>query len=241
MLNIKKLLSKLVQQQENMIKVVHNVSLNSSGSIAAGRACAIVQTFVTNSIPDGYKLLAVVLRGTTNATFFCWYLDWTSTTNRVDYRVTNNGSSAAAVSPTVNLICVKIGGGYCVVFAMLSALLRGGAGHAKYKEALRENYKPTAQHGQRISILRNWTSKRKFLQRCVGHVQQNIQLVALCCSQFGLIIDRSDNGEIKRFGNQYNKDRIYVENIQLRFKWTFSIRQLDSYGSVIPERGCWSC
>lgn len=125
MLNIKKILSKLVQQQENMIKVVHNVSLNSSGSIAAGRACAIVQTFVTNSIPDGYKLLAVVLRGTTNATFFCWYLDWTSTTNRVDYRVTNNGSSAAAVSPTVNLICVKIGGVLRSICNAFSTLERG--------------------------------------------------------------------------------------------------------------------
>ena len=215
MLNIKKMLAKISNQQNDMIRIVHNVSLNSSGSIAAGRACAIVQTFVTNSIPDGYKLLAVVLRGITNATFFCWYLDWTSTTNRVDYRVTNNGSSAAAVS--------------------------GGAGHAKYKEALRENYKPAPQHGQRISIFFNWTSKRKFLQRCAGHVQQNIQLVAFCCSQSGLIIDRSDNGEIKRFGNQYNKDRIYVENIQFRFKWTFSIRQLDSYGSVIPVRGWLPC
>lgn len=110
MLNIKKLLSKLVQQQENMIKIVHNVSLTNSGNISGGSSCAIVQTFVTNSIPDGYKLLAVVLRGTTSGSFFCWYLDWTSTTNRVDYRVRNVGSSSGSISPTVNLICVKIGG-----------------------------------------------------------------------------------------------------------------------------------
>lgn len=111
MLNIKKLLTKIMNQQDDMIKIVHNVTLNSSGSVSGGRSCEIVNTFVTNSIPSGYKLLAVTLRGTTNALFFCWYLDWTSTTNRVDYRVTNSGSSAASVSPTVNLICVKIGGG----------------------------------------------------------------------------------------------------------------------------------
>ena len=125
MLNVKKLLAKILNQQNDMIRIVHNVSLNSSGSVAAGRASAIMNTFVTNSIPDGYKLLAVVLRGTTNANFFCWYLDWTSTTNRVDYRVTNNGSSAAAVSPTVNLICVKLGGVLRSICKAFSTLERG--------------------------------------------------------------------------------------------------------------------
>lgn len=110
MLNVKKLLTKIMNQQNDMLKVVHNVPLSSSGSVPSGQTNEMIQTYISSYIPTGYKLLYVTLRGTSNYNVFVWYLDWVVEDGRIDYRATNTASTARTTSPTANLICVKIGG-----------------------------------------------------------------------------------------------------------------------------------
>ena len=111
MLNVKKLLTKIMKQQDDMLKVVHNVPLNSSGSVASGATSDMIQTDVSSYIPTGYSLVYATLRGTSNYNIFVWYFDWVVEDGRIDYRVTNTASSARTTSPTANLICVKTGSG----------------------------------------------------------------------------------------------------------------------------------
>lgn len=239
MLNVKKLLTKIMNQQDDMIKIVHNVTLNSSGSVGSGRSCEIINTFVTNSIPSGYKLLAVTLRGTTNALFYCWYLDWTSTTNRVDYRVTNSGSSAASVSPTVNLICIKLGG-YCVVFAMLSALPRGGVRYAERKENAHQNRKQNRKNGLRSC----YKSRRGFVEQHKGrnnNIYQHILRTTERCSLPRIIIDSLRHGASYLCCSFDNNYRLQSKSVQRRYKWTFTLHTMDCDSQIIPERGWASC
>ena len=112
MLDVKALLTKILTMlttlnthQTDTFKLVYNVTLPSSGSIAAGGNCAVKTMNVSSKIPSGYSLLAAVPRGTQNANLVWWYFDYYGTT--VEYRLRNVGSSAVTVSPTANLICVK--------------------------------------------------------------------------------------------------------------------------------------
>lgn len=110
MLNVKKLLTKIMNQQDDMLKVVHNVPLESSGSVPSGQTSDMIRTDISSYIPTGYELLYATLRGTSNYNIFVWYFDWVGEDSRIDYRATNTASTARTTSPTANLICVKIGG-----------------------------------------------------------------------------------------------------------------------------------
>lgn len=82
------------------------VTLNSSGSIAAGGNCAIITTDVSSQIPEGYKMACAYLQGTQNNNAFCWYQAFSISAETVSYRLRNVGSSALTVSPTAHVICV---------------------------------------------------------------------------------------------------------------------------------------
>lgn len=120
MLDLKAWINKVTNRLTyDSIKVVHNITLTSSGSISAGGNCAVKSTDVSSHIPTGYKLVWATLRGTQNANAICWYFDWNEETNAVDYRLRNVGTSALTVSPTANLLLVYVGG---VVRRLLNTL-----------------------------------------------------------------------------------------------------------------------
>lgn len=103
--------NKLAEQQEDLIKVIHNVPLSSTGSIPSGATSDMIQTDVSSYIPTGYSLLYATLRGTANFNCYCWYFDWVAAEKRVDCRVTNTASTARTPSLTATLMCIKDGSG----------------------------------------------------------------------------------------------------------------------------------
>lgn len=108
LLSTKKLLYKIITKPvvtpDNIEGIV--ATLNSSGSIAAGASCNIVETDVSSYIPAGKKLIDVEFRGTANHNLYCWYFHYERSSNTVQYRLHNVSSSAASSSPTCVLRCV---------------------------------------------------------------------------------------------------------------------------------------
>lgn len=120
MLDLKAWISKVTNRLTyDSIKVVHNITLTSSGSISAGGNCAVKSTNVSSHIPTGYKLVWATLRGTQNSNAVCWYFEWFEGSQTVEYRLRNVGSSALTTSPTANLFLVYVGG---VVRRLLNTL-----------------------------------------------------------------------------------------------------------------------
>lgn len=108
MLNEKKLFTKILEAIANdEIRVISNVTLGSSGSISAGGTCPVIETDVSSHIPQGYKLLLALFRGTSNHNAYCWYFSFIASTNVVEYRLHNAGASALTTSPTAHLVCIK--------------------------------------------------------------------------------------------------------------------------------------
>lgn len=105
-LDLKILLTKIMEILTSSIKVIQ-VTLDTSPSIAADGTSAIVTTDISASIPNGYTTLFVTERGTSHTNFYFWYLAMSQGATTVQYRVHNVGSSAAAVTPTAYVVCIK--------------------------------------------------------------------------------------------------------------------------------------
>lgn len=95
---------KVTIDDKPLIKVVTNISLNSTQLLADGYTANNLSKDVSSSIPSGYTMVAVIPRTTGGNSVVMYYCEASGTT--VYYRLRNYGA-AVTVTPAVQLICVK--------------------------------------------------------------------------------------------------------------------------------------
>ena len=251
MLDIKKLLAKLLAQIKDTnnsisninsrlndnLKIVRNVSLVSSGSISAGGNCAVKQTNISSHIPSGYNLIAAVPRGTQNASCVWWYFEFYGTT--VEYRLRNVGSSAVTTSPTANLICVK-SGGVCItsILSRLSAIERWWE-HVRCKGLADENASGVPAEEPHQSGLRvGWLHQCQLVQGRGDHPQHWRERTGR-----GYIVFKWDRGkyrECDRGSSSIKQHQRYDQSVQQQVIGFEPRNYVDGNpsGLRIAERGC---
>lgn len=93
------------EKLSEFIKTV-NVILPNSGTLAMYQQKDYVNYDVSDSIPNGYKLLSVIGSASGDKNFIIYACRVTGET-MIDFRITNMGSASNSGTPQVVLICVK--------------------------------------------------------------------------------------------------------------------------------------
>lgn len=109
-INSKKLLTNILNNLSFDFRLLDNVPLDNSGNVAANASSALIVTNIASLIPDGYKPVMANFRGTGNHTFWCWFFSLNVSGLNIQYRVHNAGNSTSSVTPSAQLLCVKIRG-----------------------------------------------------------------------------------------------------------------------------------